>query len=110
MTSPSQIIQIVADFYHLQPSDITGRSRLKSIARARNACMWLMKMQEMSYAQIGAALGRDHSTAMHGVLAARKIFFADTASDFDRGQINTLIEKVIAAQVAETEFTGVGIA
>jgi hypothetical protein len=42
-----------------------GRSRIRSITRARHAVAWTMRRQGKSFRDIGDALGLDHSSALH---------------------------------------------
>lgn len=65
--SPRELIQIVADFYNLKFSEITGASRKKELVGPRQTAMYLMREDlEASFPLIGHELGgRDHTTAMH---------------------------------------------
>jgi chromosomal replication initiation ATPase DnaA len=59
------IIEHIADLYGVSPSAILGRSRIRSITRARHAVAWTMRRQGKSFRDIGDALGLDHSSALH---------------------------------------------
>ena len=63
-----QIIVVVARFYKLDEDVLTGRSRTKEVAFARQMAMYLAREEtDASLPQIGEALGgRDHTTVMHG--------------------------------------------
>ncbi len=63
-----QIIVVVARFYKLDEETLTGRSRTKEVAFARQMAMYLAREEtDASLPQIGEALGgRDHTTVMHG--------------------------------------------
>jgi chromosomal replication initiator protein len=65
--SPSKIISVVADFYEINPSDITNKSRKQEIVEPRQIAVYLMRdLLKMSYPHIGEKLGkRDHTTALH---------------------------------------------
>lgn len=67
--SPGIVIGIVAEHFHLTTDDMTGRSRTKEIANARQIAMYLLREENaMSLPSIGDHLGgRDHSTVRHGV-------------------------------------------
>lgn len=69
LRTPSAIIQVVAEHYDLAVEDLTGRSRTKDIAHARQMTMYLLREENaMSLPSIGDHLGgRDHSTVRHGV-------------------------------------------
>ena len=62
----------VAAHYRLKLEDMTSLSRVRCIARPRQAAMWLCReMTTRSYPDIGKRFGgRDHTTAIH---AKRKI-------------------------------------
>ena len=66
------IIEQVADYFHLEKGDLLSRSRKQSVAQARQIAMYLCReLTEDSYAHIGSRFGgRDHSTVIH---AYRKI-------------------------------------
>jgi chromosomal replication initiator protein len=66
------IIEKVAEYFHLEKGDLLSRSRKQSVAQARQIAMYLCReLTEESYAHIGSRFGgRDHSTVIH---AYRKI-------------------------------------
>jgi len=66
------IIEQVADYFHLEKGDLLSRSRKQSVAQARQIAMYLCReLTDDSYAHIGSRFGgRDHSTVIH---AYRKI-------------------------------------
>lgn len=68
IVSPQTIIEVVAEYYSLQVSDITGVSRSKEIMKGRQVCMWLMKNElKLSLPAIGRIFGgKDHTTVLHG--------------------------------------------
>ena len=63
-----EILQVVADFYHLTTAELTGPSRAQRVSIPRQMAMYLMREEaKASLLQIGQALGgRDHSTILHG--------------------------------------------
>lgn len=62
------VIQVVADYYHITPQDITGSKRSKNIAYPRQIVMYLSRqLTENSLQDIGSILGKDHSTIIHGI-------------------------------------------
>ena len=67
--SEQKIINVVADYYNLTPSQITGRGRPGNVTLPRHICWYLIKtMLDVSYDKIGASFsGKDHSTVMSGV-------------------------------------------
>lgn len=63
-----QVLQIVADYYHVSMDALCGPSRSRAIAMPRQVAMYLSRTEtEASLPQIGAELGnRDHTTILHG--------------------------------------------
>lgn len=61
------VINTVATSFQLAPEALTGRSRTKEVAQARQIAMYLLKQQNhCSLSEIGAALGgRNPSTVSH---------------------------------------------
>ncbi|NEG55617.1 chromosomal replication initiator protein DnaA [Bifidobacterium platyrrhinorum] len=64
---PTDIISQVARYFHLTFEDITGKSRMKNIAIARQVAMYLTReMTSLSLVDIGKVFGgKDHTTVMH---------------------------------------------
>ena len=62
-----RVINLIADFYDIQSSDIMAKNRKKEIAWPRQIAMYLMRKEgKISYPSIGRELGgRDHTTAIH---------------------------------------------
>ena len=69
-----KIINTVADYYSLTPSQITGRSRMGNLVLPRHICMYLIKeMLDVPYTKIGMTFsGKDHSTVMSGCKKVEK--------------------------------------
>ncbi len=66
--TPEHILEIVAKAYGLESSALTGKSRRKAITRPRNLALFLCRRHtEASFAALGRAFNRDHSTVMYGV-------------------------------------------
>lgn len=63
-----QVLQTVADYYHVSMEALCGPSRSRAIAMPRQVAMYLSRTEtEASLPQIGAELGnRDHTTILHG--------------------------------------------
>ena len=72
--SESRIVSVVADYYSLTPSQLTGKIRTSQIALARHIAMYLIKtMLQIPFTKIGQYFGgRDHATAMKGVEKVEK--------------------------------------
>ncbi len=64
-----RIISVVADYYNLTVSQLTGRGRPGNVTTPRHICWYLIKtMLNTSYEKIGYIFGgKDHSTVMSGV-------------------------------------------
>lgn len=63
----NEIIKTVSDFFEIQQSDLTARSRKQEIVEPRQIAMYLLRdILKLSYPHIGEKLGnRDHTTAIH---------------------------------------------
>lgn len=62
------ILEIVANHFHLQPSDLQSAKRTRLIAYPRQIAMYLCrKFTDLSLPKIGEKFGgRDHTTVIHG--------------------------------------------
>ena len=65
----NQVLEVVADYYGLTPSQLTGKIRTAQIALARHIAMYLIKTYiGTPFTKIGYLFGgRDHTTVMNGV-------------------------------------------
>src|SRR5699024_7018797 len=65
--SISKIQEIVAQYYRLQVSDLTGKKRTKNIVEPRQIAMYLSReLTENSLPKIGKEFGgKDHTTVIH---------------------------------------------
>ena len=65
----SKIINVVADFYNLSPSQITGKIRTGQIALARHVAMYLIRINlDVPLKKIGDMFGgKDHTTVMNAI-------------------------------------------
>lgn len=60
-----EIVDAVAGVYNVLPIDIRGRARTKDLAEARQCICYVARgSTRMSFAEIGKALNRDHTTIM----------------------------------------------
>ncbi|MDP2314510.1 MAG: chromosomal replication initiator protein DnaA [Pseudomonadota bacterium] len=65
--SAEQIINRVAEHYHVRPADIRGDRRPANIARPRQIAMFLTRrITNLSFPEIGRVFNRDNSTVQHG--------------------------------------------
>lgn len=68
-----KIIQIVADYYGIQPDDILGKSQTRECALPRQLAMHLCREKlKMPFMKIGELFFRDHSTVMASVRFIQK--------------------------------------
>ena len=67
--TPTQLIEVVSQFFNLTREEMVGKNREKKISTPRQIIMYLMREElKMSFPAIGDELGgRDHTTAMHAV-------------------------------------------
>ena len=67
--SEKKIIDTVADYYNLTPSQITGPSREAQITLARHISMYLIRKHlDVPLKKVGAMFGgKDHTTVMNGI-------------------------------------------
>jgi len=67
--SENKIIAVVADYYNLTPSQLTGKIRTSQIALARHIAMYLIRtLLDVPFTKIGITFGgKDHATVMNGV-------------------------------------------
>lgn len=85
------IVEAVAKHYRLTPAQIQARSRVKSVALARQVCMYLARsLTGQSLESLGAYFGgRDHSTVKHACDRIEELMrsdpdFAATMRGFER--------------------------
>ena len=66
--NPEEILTIVANFYGLNISELSGPRRHKRLVKPRQIAMYLLREEtDSSLPQIGAVLGgRDHTTVLYG--------------------------------------------
>ena len=70
----SKIISVVADYYNLTPSQLTGKIRTSEISMARHIAIYLCReILDMPFTKIGQTFGgKDHSTVMSAVKKVEK--------------------------------------
>ena len=67
-------INRAAEHHGVTVAEIKGRSRLGPAAAARQDVFLALREAGWSFPRIGRAMGRDHSTVMHGVARARSMW------------------------------------
>ncbi|MEX0594678.1 MAG: chromosomal replication initiator protein DnaA [Patescibacteria group bacterium] len=67
--SSRKVVQIVAEYFSIEPSDILGSRRVKELVYPRHVVMYFLRETlNQSYPQIGEMLGgKDHTTVIYGV-------------------------------------------
>jgi len=78
--SETKVINVVADYYNLTPSQLTGKIRTSQIAMARHIAMYLIRaMLDVPFTKIGLMFGgKDHTTVMNAVEKVDKALKNDT--------------------------------
>lgn len=91
----SSVVEIVAEHFRLTLADLTGRTRTKEVAYARQVAMYMLREENaLSLPVIGHLLGgRDHSTVRYGV---EKVALDMEEDEELRRHILILREKVYA--------------
>ena len=91
--TPSLIIDVVAEHFHITADDIKSNKRSSEIVYPRQIAMYLCSnMTDAGLKRIGAEMGnRDHSTVLHG---SRKIASEINKSDTVRETIEVLKKKL----------------
>lgn len=66
---PKEVIETVADYFHLKASQLKGKTRVKEIVVPRQILMYILRAEmNLSLVEVGKLIGgRDHTTVMHGV-------------------------------------------
>ena len=97
----ADIIEAVAEYFHLSSDDLLSRSRKQAVAEARQIAMYLCReLTEESYAHIGSRFGgRDHSTVIH---AHRKIDEAMESDPRLRDDISSLESRLRNQSLSST--------
>jgi chromosomal replication initiator protein len=94
------VLEAVAAYYHISVSDLSGRKRTKVIAQARQLAMYIAReATTASLPQIGDAIGRDHSTVLHGCARVAAMIEEDPTIAKDVHQIRIQLGKHIAVTV-----------
>ena len=91
--SEQKIINEVANYYNLAPSELTGKTRTGQIALARHVAMYLIRINiDVPLTKIGNTFGgRDHTTVMNGILKVENMLKTD---DSLKTVIETLQKKL----------------
>ena len=79
--SKEKVINVVADYYNLTPSQLAGRIRTQQIALARHISMYLIReLLDVPFAKIVQSFcGKDHSTLINAINKFEKQLKTDAA-------------------------------
>lgn len=62
-----RIVDAICKVAMVEPRDVLGNRRHKSVAMARKVLYWMMRSRlQLSYPEAGKILGRDHTTIVSG--------------------------------------------
>lgn len=88
-----KIIDLVADYYNLTPSILTGTSHNRQIVLARHVAMYLIRQTlDTPLKKIGEVFsGKDHTTVMSGVSKVEKMLKTDQAM---QAAVNELKQRI----------------
>ena len=91
--SEQKIINTVADYYNLAPSQLIGKVRTGQIALARHIAMYLIRINiDIPLTKVGNTFGgRDHTTVMNGIAKVESMLKTDESL---KAVINTLQKKL----------------
>jgi chromosomal replication initiator protein len=65
---PMQIVNLVCQYYQVDEEQLKSRSRKKTLNEARRVTAYLLrKHTELSLMDVGALMGRDHTTVLHAL-------------------------------------------
>jgi chromosomal replication initiator protein len=67
-TSVDALIQLVCERFGVDPADVRGRYRGRTVVWARHIAMWLCRESlGYSYPEIGRTFGRDHASVISAI-------------------------------------------
>jgi len=91
--TPKDVVDIVADYYSLNPAIIYEKTRKKEVVRPRQIIMYLLRTDVgISYPTIGESLGgRDHTTVIHSCDRVKKMIEDDYTLQQEIDQIRTIM-------------------
>jgi len=92
--SEKKIVSVVADYYNLTPTQLTGKIRTAQIALARHIAMYLIRtLLDTPFDKIGTIFsGKDHSTVMNGVSKVEKMLKEDPDLTIAITELKTLLK------------------
>ncbi|MEY3369339.1 MAG: hypothetical protein RLZZ361_9 [Cyanobacteriota bacterium] len=94
--SISSICKQVAEYFGIEPEDITGKKRMQEFTRARHIAIYLSyRLLNISYSRIGEEFnGRKHSSIIHSIKTVEDILKSNLPSS---KSVKKLVEQVLTA-------------
>lgn len=94
-----QIMETVADYYHITVESLESNSRSRTVAFPRQMIMYLVRTETgLSYPQIGVRLGnRDHTTVLYGYEKISELLETDATVRRDMLEIKALLYDSVPA-------------
>ncbi len=91
--TPKDVVNIVADYYGLNPTVIYEKTRKKEVVKPRQIIMYILREDAgISYPTIGEQLGgRDHTTVIHSCDRVKGMLEDDFTLQQELDQIRTII-------------------
>jgi chromosomal replication initiation ATPase DnaA len=60
-----RVVAVTAAHFAVSPGQLASIEKHRDVVQARMVAAWLLRQDGRSYAEIGRALGKDHTTIMH---------------------------------------------
>ncbi len=91
--TPKEVINIVADYYNINPTVIYEKTRKKEVVKPRQIIMYILREDVgISYPTIGEQLGgRDHTTVIHSCDRVKKMIEDDQNLQQEIDQIRVIM-------------------
>ena len=91
--TPKDVVDIVADYYNINPAIIYEKTRRKEVVRPRQIIMYILReVVGISYPTIGESLGgRDHTTVIHSCDRIKNMLKDDHVLQQEIEQIRTIM-------------------
>ncbi len=89
------ILRVVCQHFHLEPSAIHTKSRKREVVQARQIAMYLAKdFTNLSTAKIGSLIGnRDHATVLHAFKTVKELGEVDKAFRAELDEIQSVLKR-----------------
>ena len=96
--TPDYVVDVVADYFGIEPEKLSGKSRARDVALPRQVAMYLLREDSgISLPRIGKELGgRDHTTVMY---ACDKVAEMIDSDDMMRRKVSQIRERLHSHKV-----------